>query len=220
MKQETHFDFHQYRLHQFQRFSRNSELRDDPGRAAFHGPAPADPSFGKGSPLACSPREVIAIVRREFVHVDWHGAHGASHWARVRLHGLAIAGRTNASVRVVELFALLHDARRRNEWADRGHGERSAQLVREIGAKALGISCEEEDLLAYACRHHSHGLIDADISVQACWDADRLDLARVGIVPDPDRLCTGAARDLLRTHPAWFARNRRHVRWSALRERP
>jgi uncharacterized protein len=27
-----------------------------------------------------------------------------------------------------------------------------------------------------------------------CWDADRLDLGRVGIRPDPARLCNEAAR--------------------------
>jgi uncharacterized protein len=31
--------------------------------------------------------------------------------------------------------------------------------------------------------------------VQACWDADRLDLGRVGIAPAPERLCTAAARE-------------------------
>lgn len=35
----------------------------------------------------------------------------------------------------------------------------------------------------------------ADITVQTCWDADRLDLGRVGIRPDPDRLCTSAAKE-------------------------
>ena len=35
----------------------------------------------------------------------------------------------------------------------------------------------------------------ADITVQTCWDADRLDLGRVGIIPRPDRLCTEEARD-------------------------
>jgi uncharacterized protein len=33
--------------------------------------------------------------------------------------------------------------------------------------------------------------------MQVCWDADRLDLGRVGIIPKPDRLCTNAARDIL-----------------------
>lgn len=36
---------------------------------------------------------------------------------------------------------------------------------------------------------------DGHTTVLACWDADRLDLARVGIQPQPQRLCTGAARD-------------------------
>jgi uncharacterized protein len=44
---------------------------------------------------------------------------------------------------------------------------------------------------------HSHGSTEADSTVQACWDADRLDLVRIGIEPEPDRLCTDAARRLL-----------------------
>ena len=30
--------------------------------------------------------------------------------------------------------------------------------------------------------------------MQTCWDADRLDLGRVGIVPNPRYLCTPAAK--------------------------
>jgi uncharacterized protein len=37
----------------------------------------------------------------------------------------------------------------------------------------------------------------ADITIQTCWDADRLDLGRVGVFPDAARLCTGAARRLI-----------------------
>ena len=47
---------------------------------------------------------------------------------------------------------------------------------------------------------------DADITVQTCWDADRLDLGRVGIRPDPRRLCTAAARNP-RMIEAAFARS-------------
>ena len=158
-------------------------------------------------------RELMATVRREFVHIDWHGAHGSRHWARVRLHGLAIAERTRASARVVELFAFLHDARRRDEWSDPAHGRRSAELVRELGSRVLRISDEEVDLLAHACHYHSDGLMEADITVAVCWDADRLDLGRVGITPDPDRLCTEAARQLLRSNPGWFSRNSRRAKW-------
>ena len=121
---------------------------------------------------------------------------------RRALHGLAIAERTQASARVVELFAFLHDARRRDEWSDPAHGRRSAELVRELGSRVLRISDEEVDLLAYACHYHSDGRMEGDVTVQLCWDADRLDLGRVGIRPDPARLCTGAARQLLCSNPA------------------
>jgi uncharacterized protein len=157
--------------------------------------------------------DLIAVVRREFTRLDWNGDHGCRHWARVRLHGIAIATSLRASVRVVELFAFLHDARRHDEWGDPRHGPRSAELVHELGAAWLGISRAEEELLAHACRHHSDGRLDGEPTVQACWDADRLDLARVGIAPEPHRLCTDAARDLLRAHPAWF-RPRPRARWS------
>jgi hypothetical protein len=45
------------------------------------------------------------------------------------------------------------------------------------------ISNSEMALLFEACAGHSEGFIDADIMVQTCWDADRLDLGRVGIEP-------------------------------------
>ena len=36
----------------------------------------------------------------------------------------------------------------------------------------------------------------SDVTIQICWDADRLDLGRVGITPHPSRLCTAAAKRL------------------------
>lgn len=140
-------------------------------------------------------------VRARF-RLDWRGIHGAPHWARVRRHGLELAARTGASGRVVELFAFLHDVERRHDGLDTAHGARAAALVGEL-REIVPLSAEEAGLLAYACRHHSDGLLDADVTVQACWDADRLDLGRVGIRPDPDRLCTAAARDRARIERAW-----------------
>jgi uncharacterized protein len=96
---------------------------------------------------------------------------------------------------VVELFFVVHDLCRAHDGNDREHGHRSAALVEEIHELRLGIGRAQCELLAYACRHHSDGLIDADVTVQTCWDADRLDLGRVGIRPQPRRLCTPAARD-------------------------
>jgi uncharacterized protein len=52
------------------------------------------------------------------------------------------------------------------------------------------------ELLVRACSGHTGGTIedDQDITVLTCWDADRLDLGRVGKTIDPNRLCTAAAR--------------------------
>jgi hypothetical protein len=33
-----------------------------------------------------------------------------------------------------------------------------------------------------------------DVTIQTCWDADRLDLGRVGIRPDPARMGTEAGK--------------------------
>jgi len=41
---------------------------------------------------------------------------------------------------------------------------------------------------------YTDGLIDADVTIQTCWDADRLDLGRVGITPERTKLCTRAAK--------------------------
>ena len=55
------------------------------------------------------------------------------------------------------------------------------------------VRCRFE-LLYDACAHHTDGLTEADITVQVCWDADRLDLGRVGMIPAPKKLCTAAAK--------------------------
>ncbi|HEX9011960.1 MAG TPA: hypothetical protein VF813_00535, partial [Anaerolineaceae bacterium] len=56
------------------------------------------------------------------------------------------------------------------------------------------ISDQEFDLLYHACAYHTRGYTEADITVQTCWDADRLDLNRVGIPTNPARLCTPEAK--------------------------
>lgn len=142
-------------------------------------------------------------IRAQF-RLDWQGIHGAPHWARVMHHGLSLARNTRADVDVIRLFAVLHDSQRRHDGEDRAHGTRAARyawLLRDDGL--LHLSDERLDLLIDACRGHSDGLVDADLTVQICWDADRLDLERVGIRPDPRYLCTNAARKFERIERAW-----------------
>jgi uncharacterized protein len=138
--------------------------------------------------------ELITTIRAQFA-LDWHGIHGIQHWERVRDNGLRLARSTGAIPAVVELFAYLHDSRRLDDWEDLGHGVRAAEYLRTLRGRYFDISDAALELLVYACRHHSDGLMDGDVTVLTCWDADRLDLGRVGIRPEPRYLCTPAAHD-------------------------
>ena len=137
---------------------------------------------------------LIEAIRAGYL-LDWNGVHGAAHWARVRENGLRLAEATGARVDVVELFALLHDARRRNEWIDDGHGARGAALARTLRGDAFEIDDAGMGLLVEACAAHTDGTLAADATLGTCWDADRLDRPRCGITPRPERLSTEAARD-------------------------
>ena len=146
-----------------------------------------------------------AILEGYRLPVD--GFHGVVHWARVLENGLKIAEVNGADREVVTLFALFHDSRRVNEDQDDGHGLRGGELARSLRGKLVHLDDDRFDLLFEACRLHTEGYTTGDRTLLACWDADRLDLGRVGITPDPHRLGTKAARGLL----AWA--HRRAVEW-------
>lgn len=123
------------------------------------------------------------------------GVHGITHWARVLENGRRLARQVDADPLVLEYFAIFHDARRVNEAIDHGHGRRGFQLARELRGVTFELDDDRFALLEQACNEHTSGLTMADPSVQVCWDADRLDLFRVGIRPAPVFLCTDAAKD-------------------------
>ena len=125
------------------------------------------------------------------------GDHGVVHWARVLENGLRVAEVTGADPEVVTLFALFHDSRRINEVRDDGHGLRGAEFASSLRGSLIHLDDTRFELLFEACRLHTDGHTDGDPTLQACWDADRLDLGRVGITPQPRRLCTDAARKLI-----------------------
>jgi uncharacterized protein len=152
-------------------------------------------------------RDVLRVVRGQF-RLEWQGIHGVPHWARVRCNGLTMARANGARLDIVELFAFLHDSRRFHDGRDREHGARGADFILQLDRELLRLDRPGLEMLAYAVRHHSDGLTEADVTVQTCWDSDRLDLGRVGIVPRPEKLCTAQARD-----PVLFERAyRRSVR--------
>lgn len=142
--------------------------------------------------------KLIEVIKAQY-KLDWEGTHGIHHWKRVEENGLKIAEMTGANRKVVSLFAYLHDARREDEWEDKGHGLRGARFAASLWGHHFDLTAREFDALYYAIEMHSDGLLsDSDITVMTCWDADRLDLGRVGIKPDPRYLCTGEGRNMAR----------------------
>ena len=122
--------------------------------------------------------------------------HGIQHWQTVKRIGLRLAAGTDADWRVITLFAALHDAKRESDGNDSDHGKRAAEYALELHQQGL-LPVEDKQLeqLVYACRHHAdrHAKSD-DLTIQTCWDADRLDLYRLGEIPDEKYLYTPEAK--------------------------
>ncbi len=138
---------------------------------------------------------VVAEILKGYAMSPW-GFHGVTHWARVQENGLKLAEQTGADRDVVTLFALFHDSRRIDDGDDYGHGGRGAELAAELRGVVFDLPDESFELLYRACQFHTGGRTDDSVTVLTCWDADRLDLGRVGIMPDPRYLGTKAARDI------------------------
>ena len=127
--------------------------------------------------------------------LPFSGVHGPAHWARVLDNGTHLAELTGADLEIVQLFAILHDSRRTTEDECYEHGQEAADFAQSLRGSHIHLDDDRFELLYEACAMHTHGETDADITIQTCWDADRLDLGRVWIIPIPGKLCTEPARD-------------------------
>ena len=102
---------------------------------------------------------------------------------------------------VARLFAYLHDAWRLDDGDDPQHGVRAADHLPEFRKKVQGLNELDEgqiQLLDYAIRHHVDGKVSNDPTIGTCWDADRLDLGRVGTIPTEWLMSTARGKELAR----------------------
>lgn len=143
------------------------------------------------------------VITRDFVKFCYHqykmdhdGVHGVKHWLRVLDNARMLASvYPDVDLKVLEAFALLHDTQRLQDYYDPDHGYRAAEVTRIINKRFLRFNDHQIALLCEALSLHSDGFVDADPTIQCCWDADRLDLGRVGIIPSAQYLCTDFARN-------------------------
>lgn len=140
-------------------------------------------------------RPILAAILKEY-NLPLDGIHGVAHWARVLENGRRLSETTGANAEIVALFAVLHDSRRMNESTDPEHGPRAAEFAARLRGDFIDLSDHDFSLLHRACAGHTHERTHPDITIQTCWDSDRLDLGRVGIQPHPSRLCTAVAKEI------------------------
>lgn len=124
--------------------------------------------------------------------------HGINHCDRVARNGktLNVSG---ADQKVVLCFAYLHDVERLHDGYDEEHGPRAAELIDQIRESVLRFLDDNQiGMLKEACLLHTTYIATGNPTIDACFDSDRLDLTRVGITPDPDKMATKEGAELAR----------------------
>ncbi len=172
------------------------------------------------TPAACTtpakdPAEVLDRVLARSTNTS-SALHGPPHWRAVAVAGKKIVEETpEADPIIVLLFAILHDSMRLHDGADTWHGWRAGKLASELLAGEALLSVEDLETLVYALEHHDEGEVSDDPTVGACWDADRLNLWRIGVRPDPAFLSTAAAPGLIE----WGRKlQHEHLTWEEIME--
>lgn len=113
--------------------------------------------------------------------------HGELHWRGVAWAGLRVRELApGISPGVMVAFGLLHDCRRETDDWDPEHGERAALVAARSRPLKRLLGAEGRELVAEACRLHERGMTRHEApAIGACWDADRVNLVRLGFRLDP-----------------------------------
>lgn len=129
--------------------------------------------------------------------------HDSTHFTRVSIFGFVLCRYNEAKgitvdKQVVIWFAYLHDiCRRIYGYKDEEHGERAAQYVKMIRNTWLReLSDYQIYLLSEAVKWHNKITRYNEITIDTCFDADRLDLPRFEITVNPSLLATNEAKRL------------------------
>ena len=108
-----------------------------------------------------------------------------------------MADKNGADKKIIRCFSFLHDAGRQDDSDDPEHSYRSLGIIEQIKDK-LSLSQDQYQKLLIAVKEHNKKEAKSDdVTIRTCWDADRLDLFRVGIIPDKKYLYTKEGADYL-----------------------
>ena len=129
---------------------------------------------------------------REYAIKHWNKSdiHGIEHWDNVYKNALKLKD-NDINLNILYAFAYLHDSARFNDGIDLYHGARAVENVKKLSKTILSnLSHEEIFELSYACCYHTTEHKTNNKTINACFDADRLDLIRVDIIPDPFQMAS------------------------------
>ena len=133
----------------------------------------------------------------ETVSKNWKlgDLHGLKHWQNVHRNAILLM-QPGVNPFVVNAFAYLHDCCRISNGNDILHGKRAIMVINNIRCTILkNFSDEEIELLNAACLLHTDVLRTGYLTIDTCFDADRLDLDRIGITPNPHKMATKRGAD-------------------------
>ena len=146
--------------------------------------------------------DILDLIIRD-LKINLYGYHGIKHWERVYKNTKILADHYKIESEVFELFSILHDSKREDEYRDEEHGLRASLFTKQLLEKGLIVlNSEDSNRLLFACKNHTikdrHNSLCKDLIVQICFDSDKLDLGRVGIVPDARKMLTSRAKQLIK----------------------
>ena len=140
--------------------------------------------------------------------------HGRQHWAQVHKLVLALSEQLQLkpwAQACVEVFAWTHELARKNDATEEQHSLESSEYFLRISSRIFPeLDTRQRKLIALAIAHHADGttawehildkgnpIADLEDSCLAdilgcCWDADRLDLLRMGVIPESKIMSTSA----------------------------
>lgn len=127
------------------------------------------------------------------------------HLRQVALTAGRLAAALGEDIESAIVAGFLHDCGRTDDGGGTCHAYDSSIIARKAIA-ALDPHLDV-DRLCDGIARHADGDVTQDALIGCLWDADRLDLTRIGVDPDPDLLSTPVARRMVR-----LARRRRRER--------
>jgi HD superfamily phosphodiesterase len=124
------------------------------------------------------------------------GLHGFDHLGRVAILAGRLARAVGEDVESAVVMGFLHDSARKDDGGGCLHAIESAVLARKLLLEFYPQM--DRGRICDSIKRHADGETTSDLMVACLWDADRLELKRLGRVVDPDLLSTEIAKRLAR----------------------